>query len=228
VVATRGEVVVGYPAEEIVRHADENSIDLILMATHGRSGIGRWAIGSVADKVLRASNVPVWLVRAGIPEEIVFDKWPRRTILVPLDGSELAELVLPHVEALARQRGPELVDVVLLKVCEYPVIPLDYAEGVPVGWEKQMEHEMARCREVAQDYLAAVERRLREVGVTVRSEVLEGRPAEEVVDYASQHPFNLIAMVTHGRSGISRWAYGSVTEKLVAAVTSPLLLIRPK
>ena len=122
-VEARGELVVGHPAEEILRYADENTIDLILMATHGRSGIRRWAMGSVADKVLRASKVPVLLVRAGIPDEIVYDKWPRRTILAPLDGSELAESVLPHVEALAKQRGTELVDVVLLRVCEPPALP---------------------------------------------------------------------------------------------------------
>ncbi|MGB2799899.1 MAG: universal stress protein [Dehalococcoidia bacterium] len=227
-VAAHGELAVGYPAEEIVRYADENNIDLIMMTTHGRSGIGRWAMGSVADKVLRASKKPVWLVRAGIPEEIVYDKWPRKTILVPLDGSEMAESVLPHVEALAKQRGPEMVDVVLLRVCEYPIVPLDYAEGVPVGWEKQMEKETARCREIAHQYLAVVERRFKDVGVTVKSEVLEGKPAEEIVDYATKNPFNLIAMATHGRSGIGRWAYGSVAEKLVAGVTCPLFLVRQR
>ncbi len=224
----RGEVAVGYPAEEIVRYAEEHSIDLIMMATHGRSGIGRWALGSVADKVLRASSTPVWLVPAGIPEEIVYDKWPQRTILVPLDGSEMGEAVLPHVEALAKQRGPELVDVVLLRVCEYPVIPLDYAEGVPVGWEKQMEQESARCRQLAVDYLHTMEKQLREKGLAVKSEVLEGKPAEAIIDYATKNPFNLIAMATHGRSGLSRWAYGSVAAKVVAGVSSPLLLIRPK
>jgi len=223
-----GKVAVGYPAEEIVRYADENNIDLILVATHGRSGIGHWTMGSVADKVLRASKKPVWLVRAGIPEEIVYDKWPRKTILVPLDGSELAESVLPHVEALAKQRGPEMVDVVLLRVCEYPIVPLDYAEGVPIGWEKQMEKETARCREIAHQYLAVVERRFKDVGVTVKSEVLEGKPAEEIVDYATKNPFNLIAMATHGRYGIGRWAYGSVAEKLVAGVTCPLFLVRQR
>ena len=112
----RGELAEGHTAEEILRYADKNDIDLILMATHGRSGVKRWAMGSVADKVLRASKVPVWLVRAGVPEEIVHDKWPQRTMLVPLDGSKLAESVLPHVEALAKQRGSDLVDVVLLRV----------------------------------------------------------------------------------------------------------------
>ncbi len=227
-VAAHGELAVGYSAEEIVRYADENNIDLILMATHGRSGIGRWAMGSVADKVLRASKKPVWLVRAGIPEEIVYDKWPKKTILVPLDGSELAESVLPHVEALAKQRDAELVDVVLLRVCEYPIVPLDYAEGIPVGWDKQLEQATARCKQVAAQYLAGVEKRLKDIGLSVKSEVLEGKPADEIADYAKRNPFNLIVMATHGRSGISRWAYGSVAEKLVAGVTCPLFLVRQR
>jgi nucleotide-binding universal stress UspA family protein len=96
-----GKVVIGYPAEEILKYANENSIDIILLATHGHSGVRLWALGSIAYKVLHASKIPVWLVRSGIPEEIVYDRWDRRTIMVPLDGSKLAESALPHAEALA-------------------------------------------------------------------------------------------------------------------------------
>ncbi len=224
----RGEVAIGYPAEEIVRHADENNVDLVLMATHGRSGIRRWAVGSVADKVLRASKKPVWLVRAGIAEEIVYDKWPKKTILVPLDGSELAESVLPHVETLAKHHDAQLMDVVLLRVCERAIIPVDYAEGIPIGWDRQLEKEISRCKQVSAQYLAGVEKRLRDIGLSVKSVVLEGKPAEEIVDYATKNPFNLIAMATHGRSGISRWAYGSVAERVLLGVTSPLFLVRPE
>ena len=110
----RGELAIGYPAEEILRYTEENDVDLIMMASHGLSGVRRWVLGSVADKVLRASGVPVWLVRAGVTEEIAYDKWPSKTILVPLDGSELAEAVLPHAEAVAKQRGAEIIEIVLL------------------------------------------------------------------------------------------------------------------
>ena len=217
----RGELAVGHPAEEILRYADGNDIDVILMATHGRSGVRRWAMGSVADKVLRASGVPVWLVRAGIPEEIVYDKWPRRTILVPLDGSELAESVLSHVEAVAKQRGAELVDVVLLTVCEPLFFPSDYPPAIPLTGER-----------LAEQYLAGVEKRFKNVGLKVRSEVLvgeplAGKPADEIVDYANRNHFNLIVIATHGRSGISRWAYGSVAEKVLLGVSSPIFLVRP-
>jgi nucleotide-binding universal stress UspA family protein len=220
-IEARGEVAVGHPAEEILHYADENEIDLILIATHGRSGVRRWAMGSVADKVLRASRVPVWLVRAAIPEEIVYDKWPSTTILVPLDGSELAESVLPHVEAVAKQRGAELVDVVLLTVCEPLFFPSDYPPAIPLTGER-----------LAEQYLAGVEKRFKDVGLKVHSKVLvgeplAGEPADEIVDYANRNHFNLIVIATHGRSGISRWAYGSVAEKVLLGVSSPIFLVRP-
>ncbi len=210
-----GELASGYPAEEILRYADENSIDLILMATHGRSGLKRWAIGSVVDKVLRASKVPVWLVPARCPQDVTYDMWPKRTILVPLDGSEMAEAVLPHVEALAEQSGVELVDVVLLRVADSPVMSDHYFSNIP------------ETREEIEKYLARVEERLQKAGLSVHSKVLTGEPAEQIVDYANASPFSLVVMSTHARSGLSRWVLGSVATKLVSEISGPILLIRP-
>ena len=231
-VEARGELVVGHPAEEILRYADENKIDLILMATHGRSGVRRWAVGSVADKVLRTSKTPVWLVRADVPQGVVYDQWPRRTMLVPLDGSKLAESVLPHVEALAKQRGAELVDVVLLRVCEPPIILSDYPEAVmPLTWEQHVEQATAWRRRGCEEYLATVEKQLKDAGLTVRSEVVVsefvGRnPAYDIIEYANKNPFNIIVMATHARSGLSRWAYGSVAAKVLQGVNSAIFLVR--
>ena len=223
-----GEVVVGHPAEEILRYAEDNDIDIILLATHGRSGVKRWAIGSVADKVLRASKVPVWLVRASTLEEIVHDKWPNRMMLVPLDGSKLAESVLTHVEALAKQRGAELCDVVLLRVCEPPIILSDYPEAImELNWEEHVEKEKAWAKQAGERYLAVVEKRLRDAGLNVRSEVVLGRPIDEIIDYANKNPFNLIVLATHGRTGITRWAYGQVADKVLQRSQSPIFLVRP-
>lgn len=227
-VEARGELAMGNPAEEILRYADKNDIDFILMATHGRSGINRWAMGSVAYRVLRAAKVPVWLVRAGVTEKITHDKSPVRKILVPLDGSELAELVLPHVEALAKQWGAELVDVVLLMVYEPPVIPSDYPPDMPLSWEEHVEQENAKCRETTGKYLAGVEKRLKVAGLKVRSEVLMGKAIDEIVDYANRNHFSLTVMVIYSRSGISRWAYGSVAEKVLLRVSTPVFLVRPQ
>ncbi len=229
-VEVRGEIAEGYPAEEILRFADDKAVDLILIATHGRSGRKRWTIGNVADKVLRASKVPVWLVSSGIPDETPYDKWPSKTILVPLDGSELAESVLPHVEALAKQRGAEPLDVTLLRVCEPPTPPTYYGpdfSGVPLNWGQYVQQETDRDKQVAKEYLAGIEERLKDIGISVRSEVIVGKAADDIVDYANKNPFNIIVIATHGRSGLSRWVYGSVAENLLRRVSSPILLVRP-
>ena len=223
---TRGELAVGHPAEEILRYADENEIDFIIMATHGRSGIRRWALGSVADKVLRTSSVPVLLVRAGTPEEIVYDGWPTCTMLVALDGSKLAESSLPHVEALAKQRGDAKVDVVLLRVCEPPVSPSHRSPDMFLSWDDYVRQEVARCERVSLHYLSNIEKHLKNVGISVRSKVLVGRAADEIIDYASRNPHNLIVMSTHGDSGVSRWAYGSIADKVLQGASSPIFLVR--
>ncbi|MFC2071521.1 universal stress protein [Chloroflexota bacterium] len=228
-IEVRGELAIGYPAEEILRYADENAVDLILMATHGRSGRKRWTLGSVADKVLRSSKVPVWLVRAGIPEKPVSGQWTMKTMLVPLDGSELAESVLPHVEIMAKQWETEPMDVVLLRVCEPPILPTYYSpdlSDVPLNWGQFTQQETDRGKEVAKKYLAEIEKRLKDINISLRSEVLVGKAADTIVDYAKKNPFDLIVMATHGRAGLSRWVYGSIAEYVLLGVSSPVFLVR--
>jgi nucleotide-binding universal stress UspA family protein len=230
-IEVQGELVEGYPAEVILRYSEENKVDLVLMATHGYSGRKRWAIGSVASKVLSASKIPVWLVRAGIPEETPYDKWPSQTLLVLLDGSELAESVLPHVEVLAKQRGTEPVDVVLLRVSETPTMPSYYGpelSGVSLNWGEYLQREEARRKKVANEYLAQVEKRLKDSNISVQSKVLEGKAADEIIGYASKNPFSIIVMATHGRSGLSRLVYGSVAASLLQGVSNPIFLVKPK
>lgn len=227
-VAARGELAVGHPGEEILNCTLRHDIDLILLATHGRSGIRRWALGSVADKILRVSKMPVCLVRAGVREEIIHDKWPRTTMLVPLDGSELAESVIPHVETLAKQWGPEEVDVVLLRVCEPIVVPSDYPPTAGLTWEEHKEREITRPKTECEEYLAGVQKRLEGLGLRVRSVALQGKAADEITEYCRSNPVNLIVMSTHGRSGISRWAYGSVADRVLHGICSPIFLIRPQ
>jgi nucleotide-binding universal stress UspA family protein len=222
------ELAVGHAAEEILKHSVENRADLILMATHGRSGIRRWVLGSVADKTLRASTVPVWLVRAGIREEIIHEEWLKRTMVVPLDGSQLGESVLPHVEALARQRGTGPVNVILLAVCERPFITADYPEAsMSLTWDEHVKYVNEHFRHVCERSLAGPQERLEKAGINVRSEVLLGSAAHEIIEFDRKRHPTLIVMATHGRSGVSRWAYGSVADKVLHGSESPILLIRP-
>ena len=232
----RGELVAGYPAEEIMRYAEEGDIDLITMVTHGRSGIRRWIMGSVADKVLRASTLPVWLVSAESAQETPYNEWPERNIVVPLDGSELAESVLPHVDILAGQRGPEPLEVVLLNVSEPAVAMTYYSPSArletPDGARHVMPREyqrelLYRQKLVAKRYLEGVAQRLRLLYRDVRTEVLEGDPSKEIIEYVEKLPFSVIVMSTHARGGLGRWAYGSVAAKLLQKVPVPMVLVRP-
>jgi nucleotide-binding universal stress UspA family protein len=184
----------------------------------------------VAGKILNASKIPVFLVRAGISEQIPYDEWPKRTIIVPLDGSELAESVLPHAEALARQGGPEMVTVILVRVCEPPAMPAYYTPElaeIPLNWGQYAQQETARCKQVSAEYLAGIETRFRNNGINAKSEVLVGKATDEIVAYANKTPYNLIVMATHGRSGLSRLVYGSVAANMLVGVNSPLLLVKP-
>ncbi len=229
-ISVTGTLATGHAADEILRYAEENAIDLIVMATHGRSGLGRWVLGSVADRVLRASKAPIWLVRAGVTEETPYDKWPRMTILAPLNGSELAESALPHVEALAKQRGTQPVEVVILRVCEPPNPPAYYApeiSGVSVNWGEYLQQEAAWRKKTADEYIAKIEEQLKEHKINVRSEVLEGKAIDTIVSYAKESPFTVIVMATHGRAGFHRWVYGSIAEHVVLQVSNPVLLIGP-
>ena len=140
-------VVAGDPATEILRYVEEQNIDLVIMATHGRSGIKRWLIGSVADKVVRNSSHPVRLIKSFSPAPDKMDEIPDRSILVLLDGSELAEEILPYASYHANLSKGELK---LLNVCappdimhpiRYHLLPDSYPPSRPVQWDKYAEQE---------------------------------------------------------------------------------------
>jgi nucleotide-binding universal stress UspA family protein len=225
-VEVKGQVVTGYAAEEILHWAGENEVDLILMATHGRSGVRRWVLGSVADKVLRSAALPVLLIRAGMPKDTAYDKWSSPKMLVPLDGSELAELVLPHVEVLASSKDGAEAEVILVGICEPLVMPPVTTPETSVNWGTAADDYMVKSKKSTEGYLSKVQRGLTDAGLKVSLEVLEGDPATEIIDYASKRQVNLIVMATHGRSGISRWAYGSVAQKVLHGSSSPILMVR--
>jgi nucleotide-binding universal stress UspA family protein len=230
-VKVRGEMVEGYPPDEILKYAEENDMDLILMATRGHSGLRRWSIGSIASKVLSASKIPIWLVRADHSPDEPFDKWPSITLLVPLDGSELAESVLPHVENLAKQQGEEELEVVLLRVSESPSIPSYYGpelSGVSLNWGEFMQQEEVRRKKSSVEYLEKIEAQLTPKNIKVRSVVVEGKANDEIINYANSNPYTMIVIASHGRSGFSRLVYGSVAASLLNGVTCPILMVKPK
>ena len=205
----------GDPATEIARLAGERSADLIVMSTHGRSGLGRALLGSVADTLVRRTQLPLLLVRAGLP----LDRWEHglRRILVPLDGSGLAEAALPRVAALARASGAR---VTLLQVVGPPAPELRPSEvaGLPEDDEALAER--------ARRYLAGAAARLSEQGVGVETEVTFGWPAERIGAAAAEGHADLIAMSTHARGGLDRLIVGSVADQVLRRAEVPVLLVR--
>jgi nucleotide-binding universal stress UspA family protein len=149
-------------------------------------------------------------------------------MLVPLDGSKFAESVLPHVEALAKQRGAELVNVILLRVFEEPYVDADYPEAsMNLSWKEHVRRIREHFKQEARQYLEGVQKHLADARLNVKSEVLMGKPAEEIISYAHNNHPNLIVMATHGYSGISRWEYGNIADKVLHGVSSPIFLVRP-
>jgi nucleotide-binding universal stress UspA family protein len=145
-------------------------------------------------------------------------------ILVPLDGSKLAECVLPYVEKLATCCGTEQVILVSVteRVTGYRVIE-DYTQ--PLG-ERLAPEAVGKKEKQAQRYLGKIAKTLEAKGIKVLTEVLLGKPAEEIAFYAANEGCDLIIMASHGRSGPSRWAYGSVADKVFRASSVPILMVR--
>jgi len=147
-----------------------------------------------------------------------------KKILVPLDGSKLAECVLPHVENIAT--GCSVGEVIILRVCESPNIIADYPESKNKTWEKHVERMTTNAQQQCDLYIYDVEKSLKDKGVKVKAESRLGKPAEEIVDCANKNKVDLIVMASHGRSGVSRWAYGSVADKVLRSTCVPVLLVK--
>ncbi len=207
-------VIGGNPSDEIVDYANENAINLTIMATHGRSGFSRWAMGSVADKVARGLSKPVCLIRAkGSHAEIRPDCLVSR-IFTPLDGSKTGEAALPYVEVLAKEMETE----VLL----FQTVPKDDRHE-DVTWG-ELRHQADRDAKI---YLRKVEANLIYNGVVAKTEIAFGdKPAQQIIELAERTHSAVVAMSTHGRSGVDRLVFGSVAEKVLRAGTVPLLLVR--
>ncbi|HEX6386169.1 MAG TPA: universal stress protein [Anaerolineae bacterium] len=206
------KVVSGDEASAIVDTAYEEAVDLIVMTSHGASGDTRWPLGSVTRKVLHAAPCPVLVLRAGNPVS---------HILITLDGSELAEQALAPAMEVAQRLG---ATVTLLHVIE-PDSGHGAAETVG-----QQAPEGAKGG--AEEYLASLADRYRQLEHSVQTAVVSGPAAQGILDFASAQHIDLIAMASgvlaaHGRTGPRRWLYGSVTEKVIHNSTASLLIVRP-
>ena len=206
----------GAPPDLIVEVAEQRSATLIAMATHGYSGLRRWALGSVTDRVVQATRTPVFVVR-GSPES--HGEPELRRILVPLDGSEFARQALPLARDLAARAQAE-IDLLQAIVPDMP--PTDSMVPTPA----EARPPLAAQREYAAAELNAQAMELAGPSLPVKTAVATGYAAEVIVDEAARGRADLIVMVTHGRGGLRRWALGSVADKVLHATTTPLILVR--
>jgi nucleotide-binding universal stress UspA family protein len=215
-VTTLTRVAVGPAAEQILLAARD--ADLIALATHGRSGIGRWVFGTVAGTIVQHAPVPVLLVRAR--HDGAGSSGPPRRLLVPLDGSTLAEQALPPATTIARLAGAELV---LMHATDW-VRTVAGASADLTGMPPR--DLVALADEQARAYLEGIGQRLAEQGVTVHVDTRLDPAAEAILTCAADRQADLIAMTTHGRSGLGRWLHGSTADRVLRASPIPVLLIR--
>jgi nucleotide-binding universal stress UspA family protein len=175
--------------------------------------VQRLLLGSVAGKVVQAASTPVLLVPADAKNP-QGDLVEFKRLIAPLDGSELAESILPYVTALCKCLGMELI---LLR---------SYNPNFPGSSIRKREISQI-VHDSAEAYVKEKAAQLRKEGVEkVAYKVLEGGPAEEIVDFAIETPNSVTALCTHGRHGISRWMLGSVTNGVIQCSEEPVLVIR--
>jgi nucleotide-binding universal stress UspA family protein len=206
----RLQTMAGDPATAIVNTAREENVDLIVMSTHGYSGLTRLMLGSVTEKVLRAAPCPVLAVRS---------TQPIKRILIPLDGSPLAERALAPGLEIAERVGGKVT--LLRAVDRLPVLSdLDQTER---GLSHRAQNDLI---DEAIDYLVERIKDYPSEDLNIKSTVRTGGAAENILDFVDANDTDLIVMATHGRTGLSRLVYGSVTAHVLHHAPCSLMIIR--
>lgn len=196
------------PAEAINRYADETGADLIVMASRGSTSKGPWLLGSVASKVSMASSKPVLVVKKAAQNTAIEQRKIFKKIMVTLDGSPCGEEALPQAQELARLTGAELI-------IFHAVEPISSWVGYGIGAYYIDNAEPENVGAEASAYLKGIQNRLSETGLVIKTVLEEGSPADIIINYAKAEGVDAIVISTHGRSGVSRWVFGSVTEKVL-------------
>jgi nucleotide-binding universal stress UspA family protein len=207
------------PINDVLQgYARRNDVDLIVISTHARSGLSRLSLGSVTDSLIRHTTIPVLVVK---PSTSYLNPQARevfRRIVVPLDGSSLAEQILPRVLMLAKLEDAEIT---LLNV----LVPQSYsrkeiADSSLPWWDKDIS--------VAQSYLFRIAGKLRRAGVPVTTDiVISENIAGAIGDFASREKADLIAIATHGRGGLNRVLHGSVADAIMHSTRMSMLVFKP-
>ena len=218
-VTVEAHTVAGAAADAIVHYAEAHDIDLIVMSSHGRTGSSRWVYGSVAEKVLHHAPCATIIIRTHVDMTM----FQNGHVLVPLDGSPLAERALEPALAIADAVQSE---VTLLRVTSgrepLPESVLPSGEDIAAALDTASAQERAEAEAYVQKIGGSrPDQRLTSAVITTSGDI-----ADAIVSYADSHGIDLIAMSSHGRSGIGRWLHGSVAEKVLRGANCATLIVR--
>lgn len=215
-VSVAAEVRSGEPAEQILAYASQVAADFIVLSTHGRSGVSRWWYGSVTDRIVHTSPVPVVVVGPNaLPDTTTYGV---RRIATPLDGSPLSESAIDTALRLAEALSARLT---LVRAVRWAAQAYPYT--LPEAYVPQLDAELEAG---ARAYLEGVRAGL-ETSVPVDTAVVRGVIADSLMEFCERESVDLVVMSTHGRSGLARATLGSVADRLLHG-PCPVALIRPK
>jgi nucleotide-binding universal stress UspA family protein len=220
----------GDVAASIHQHVSDHKSDLVVMTTHARGVMARMWLGSVADQLVREFSRLLLLVHPGDQQVDLTKETIIKQVLIPLDGTPLAEQILEPAVALGEALDAEFALLRITRPVAPPHYPLEglQASSLPGSFLEQIERTQTESRRKAEDYLDQVVQGLRARLLRISSKVVdESQPAVGILEWAQKHPTGLIAMQTHGRRGLTRLMLGSVADKVLRGSMVPLLLQRP-
>jgi nucleotide-binding universal stress UspA family protein len=220
-ISTTTDVRSGPAIQHIVNEAERASETLIAMSTHGRTGIGRLIMGSVTDGVVQTAKAPVLVVRPESDSPATSSTASIKTIIVPLDVSELAEAVIPIVVAFAKAVSAEVLLARAVSIPSSFYSSADYSAPINIDFLSDMEDEAAA-------YLGQQAEPVKKSGVaSVTTAVLRGGATAEIENLSRNTPDSMIVISTHGRTGVGRTVLGSIADHLARHSGEPVLLVRP-
>ncbi len=210
------QVVDGDAADQIIRTSEDNRCDLIAITTHGRSGILRWTMGSVAERVIHGSTLPVLLVRSSTAK--IGSKIEH--VLVSLDGSALAEKALPYALSVAKENQAELnlLQVISPADIQYAISRLPTTKELDRAYERRYTLSETYMAHVAHEQVAKV--------VPFTTKIVLGEPANMIVAATEQGAADLLVICTHGYAGLDLWVHGSVANHVIRHAACPVLVVR--
>jgi nucleotide-binding universal stress UspA family protein len=205
----------GHAAESIVEYAEDVNANLLAMGTHGRTGVDRYVAGSVTERVLRRTHVPVLTVR---DVEALRALGDYENVLVPTDGSEDAGVAVEHALALAAVGGATV----------HAVNVVDVGSLAASAGEAPVTGMLERFEEAGEEATSEVAEQARGAGLDTETAVLKGSPGHALLEYADDHDVDLVTMGTTGRTGLDRYLLGSTAERVVRHADAPVLAVNAR